>query len=171
MKIEEKRVADLIPYERNAKEHDKTQIDNVAKSIEKYGFVQPLVIDKNNVVVIGHCRLLAAKKLKLKEVPCVCVDDLSEEEVNALRLVDNKTNESEWNDFTLPEIESVDLSEFDFDWGTEFISPEEIESEETMAETIQITINGLTPSEWNLISDEIKRIVSETNGHLSIKGE
>lgn len=117
MKIVSKNVNDLIPYERNTKKHDKTQIKNVATSIDKYGFVQPIVIDKNNVVVIGHCRLLGAKHLKMETVPCVCVDDLTEEQVNALRIVDNKTNESEWDMDILPdELFDVDLGDFEFDF-------------------------------------------------------
>ena len=120
-------VKDLIPYDRNTKKHDKTQINNVAESIKQYGFVQPIVIDKNNVVVIGHCRLLAAKKLKMKEVPCVCVEDLTEEQVKALRIVDNKSNESEWDFDILPdELAELDLSGFDFDFS---IDDEEEETE------------------------------------------
>ena len=111
-------VKDLKPYEKNAKKHDQTQIDNVAKSIEKYGFVQPLVIDKNNVVIIGHCRLEASKKLKLKEVPCVLVDSLTDEQVKELRLLDNKLNESEWDlDLISEELADLDLSDFELDWG------------------------------------------------------
>ena len=113
-------VKDLIPYERNTKKHDKTQINNVAESIKQYGFVQPIVIDKDNVVVIGHCRLLAAKQLKMKEVPCVCVEDLTEEQVKALRIVDNKSNESEWDfDLLTDELAELDLSDFSFDFGIE----------------------------------------------------
>ena len=120
MQIIHKSISELIPYEKNTKKHDDVQINNVAESIKQYGFVQPIVIDKNNVVVIGHCRLLAAKKLKLKEVPCVCVDDLTEEQVKALRIVDNKSNESEWDfDFLADELAELDLSDFDFDFGIE----------------------------------------------------
>ena len=120
MNIRNMLVKDLIPYERNTKKHDKTQINNVAESIKQYGFVQPIVIDKDNVVVIGHCRLLAAKQLKMKEVPCVCVEDLTEEQVKALRIVDNKSNESEWDfDFLADELAELDLSDFDFDFGIE----------------------------------------------------
>lgn len=110
-------VKDLIPYDRNTKKHDKTQINNVAESIKQYGFVQPIVIDKDNVVVIGHCRLLAAKQLKMKEVPCVCVEDLTEEQVKAMRIVDNKSNESEWDFDILPdELAELDFSGFDFEF-------------------------------------------------------
>lgn len=118
MDIVEIAVKDLRPYEKNAKKHDQTQIDNVAKSIEKYGFVQPIVVDKNNEVIIGHCRLEASKKLKLKKVPCVLADTLTEEQVKELRLLDNKLNESDW-DFDLlgKELAELDLSDFDLDWG------------------------------------------------------
>ena len=120
MEIKNMQIKLLTPYEKNAKKHDKTQINNVAESIKQYGFVQPIVIDKNNVVVIGHCRLLAAKQLKMKEVPCVCVEDLTEEQVKALRIVDNKSNESEWDfDFLVDELVEIDLSGFDFDFGIE----------------------------------------------------
>ena len=123
-------VKDLIPYERNTKKHDKTQINNVAESIKQYGFVQPIVIDKNNVVVIGHCRLLAAKQLKMKEVPCVCVEDLTEEQVKALRIVDNKSNESEWDlDILSDELAELDLSDFDFDFGIDDDEEETVTSE------------------------------------------
>ena len=127
MEIIKKRILDIVPYAKNAKKHDKRQIDNVAESIKKYGFVQPIVIDKDNVVVIGHCRLLAAKQLKMKEVPCVCVEDLTEEQVKALRIVDNKSNESEWDfDILTDELAELDLSGFDFDFG---IDGEEEETE------------------------------------------
>ena len=126
MEIKNMQIKLLTPYEKNAKKHDKTQINNVAESIKQYGFVQPIVIDKNNVVVIGHCRLLAAKQLKMKEVPCVCVEDLTEEQVKALRIVDNKSNESEWDFDILPdELADFDLSNFDFDFGIENEEEEE----------------------------------------------
>lgn len=63
MRVVEKKLDDLIPYAKNAKRHDETQIANVAESIRRFGFVQPIVVDKNSCVIIGHCRLSAAKKL------------------------------------------------------------------------------------------------------------
>ena len=111
-------LGNIVPYAKNAKKHDKTQIKNVAESIKQYGFVQPIVVDRDGVIVIGHCRALAAKKLGMEEVPCVCVDDLTPEQVNALRLVDNKSNESDWDfDLLAEELPGLDLSAFDFDWG------------------------------------------------------
>lgn len=120
MNINNKAIADLIPYAANAKKYDEKQIKNVAESIKQFGFVQPVVVDRAGVIVIGHCRVLAAKKLGMKEVPCVCVDDLTPEQVNALRLVDNKSAEdgASWDfDLLADELPGLDLSAFDFDWG------------------------------------------------------
>lgn len=118
MNIIQRNVSELIPYAKNTKKHDKKQINNVAESIKQYGFIQPVVIDKDGVIVIGHCRVLGAKKLGMKEVPCVCVDDLTPEQVNALRIVDNKSNESDWDmDLLAEELPGLDLSAFDFDFG------------------------------------------------------
>ncbi len=119
MEIKQVKLSDLIPYENNAKKHDETQIKNVAKSIKDYGFVQPIVIDKDNVIVIGHCRYEASKMLGMEKVPCVLVDSLTDEQVKALRLIDNKTNESPWNFDLLNEeleaIKEIDMSEFGFE--------------------------------------------------------
>lgn len=131
MNIVQKRLSEITPYEKNAKKHDKTQIDNVAESIRQYGFVQPIVIDRDGVIVIGHCRALAAKKLGMENVPCVCVDDLTPEQVNALRLVDNKSNESDWDfDLLKDELPELDLSAFDFDWGLPEDQTEEVVEDE-----------------------------------------
>ena len=118
MNIIQMKVKDLKPYEKNAKKHDKTQIANVAESIKRFGFAQPLVVDKDNVLIIGHCRLLAAKQLKLREVPVVRMDDLTEEQVKQLRLLDNKLNESDWDiELLQAEVGELDFDGFDLDWG------------------------------------------------------
>lgn len=110
----------LKPYKKNTKRHNQTQIDNVAESIRKFGFVQPFVIDKNNEVVIGHCRLLAAQKLGITELPCVKVDYLTAAQVKALRILDNKLNESEWDlDFLNEELPEIDLDGFDVTFPTD----------------------------------------------------
>lgn len=128
MEITKRRLADIVPYAGNAKKHDKRQINNVAESIKQYGFVQPIVIDRDGVIVIGHCRALAAQKLGMEEVPCVCVDDLTPEQVNALRLVDNKSNESDWDfDLLKGELPELDLSAFDFDFSFPELDESEIE--------------------------------------------
>ena len=120
MQIIQKKLADIVPYANNTKKHDETQIKNVAESIKKYGWVQPIVIDNDGTIVIGHCRALAAERLGIKEVPCVVVSDLKEDEINALRIVDNKTNESPWDfDLLSAELPEIDLSDFDFDFSIE----------------------------------------------------
>lgn len=121
MNIIQRELDSIRPYAGNAKKHDATQVANVAESIRQYGFVQPIVIDKDGVIVIGHCRALAAKKLGMKEVPCVCVDDLTPEQVKALRVVDNKTNESPWDmDLLAAELPGLDLEGFDIDFDLDF---------------------------------------------------
>ena len=128
-------VRDLIPYEGNAKLHPDDQVEHIANSIREFGFRQPLVIDAQNVVVIGHGRLMAAKKLGMAEVPCVRADDLSETQIKALRLADNKTNESEW-DFSALEHEldelsvDFDMSDFGFDAFQVMDEPQEVQEDD-----------------------------------------
>ena len=159
MDIKNIAVKDLIPYEKNTKKHDDVQINNVAESIKQYGFVQPIVIDKNNVVVIGHCRLLAAKKLKMQEVPCVCVDDLTEEQVKALRIVDNKSNESPWDfDFLADELTEINLDAFNFDFGVSFDDDDtEIKEREEIAlnESISVVVECADDEEAETIFEKL----------------
>lgn len=184
MNVVYKKLREITPYDKNAKKHDKTQIANVAESIKQYGFVQPIVIDRDGVIVIGHCRALAAKKLGMKEVPCVCVDDLTPEQVNALRLVDNKSNESDW-DFDLPkdELPELDLSDFDFDFDFgleadgEDYSPDEFGDEFSLPdgdkpEICQMTFT-LHQQQKELIEYAISIVkdnVSETFGNANENG-
>ena len=144
MKVANRNLAELMPYAGNAKKHDSTQIANVAESIRQFGFVQPIVIDRDDVIVIGHCRALAAKKLGMKEVPCVCVDDLTPEQVNALRIVDNKSNESPWDfDVLHDELAELDLRDFDFS----FIADKKKENPYTNKIKIpQYEVHGEQPS-------------------------
>ena len=104
---------ELTPYAKNAKRHPEAQVQHIANSIKEFGFRQPIVVDADNVVVIGHGRLLAAKLLGMESVPVVRADDLTEAQIKALRLADNKTNESEWEPLDL-EAELADLA-LDFD--------------------------------------------------------
>lgn len=143
-------VRHLIPYAKNAKKHPKEQVEHIAASIREFGFQQPIVIDKDNVVVIGHGRLLAAKKLKLTQVPCVRADALSEEQIKALRLADNKTNESDWDidlmQEDLSDILNIDMSDFGFDMSfseedTEIIEdeiPEQVEERVSAGDVWQL---------------------------------
>ena len=130
MNIIEVKVSDIRPYEKNNKKHPQEQIEDVATSIKQFGFKQPLVLDKDNVIIIGHCRFEAAKLLGLETVPCVIASDLDEEKVRKLRIADNKTNESDWDfDNLVAELEDLSFDEFNFEFS-EFITDsdgEEIE--------------------------------------------
>ena len=118
MEIVMRKVSELTPYDLNAKKHDDKQVANVANSIKRFGWQQPIVIDEQGVVVIGHCRLMAAKKLGLKEVPVTVASGLTEDEIKELRIADNKTNESPWDLGLLAEdIEGLDFDGFDLDFG------------------------------------------------------
>lgn len=108
MEIVLKKIEDLKPYENNPRFNDDA-VEYVANSIKEFGFKVPIVIDKNNTIVTGHTRYKASMELGLKEVPCIIADDLSEEQIKAFRLVDNKVAEkSEWNyDLLNEELEGI----------------------------------------------------------------
>lgn len=118
MQIQNKKIDELKPYARNPRKNDGA-VDSVAKSIQEFGFKVPIIIDANGEIIAGHTRLKAAKKLGLQEVPCIVADDLTPEQIKAFRLVDNKTAElAEWDfDALSLELEELDLSGFDLDWG------------------------------------------------------
>lgn len=113
MEIEDLAVDLLRPYGKNAKKHPTEQVARIAASLQEFGFQQPIVVDQNNVVVIGHGRLLAAQKLGYATVPCLRAENLTQGQIRALRLADNKTAESEWDLDLLAD----DLSDLDFDMG------------------------------------------------------
>ena len=101
MKVEERKLTELKPYKNNPRNNDES-IPYVAESIKKFGFQQPIVIDKNGVIVAGHTRYCAAKYLSMKTVPCVIADDLTEEQIKAYRLADNKLGElASWDNALL----------------------------------------------------------------------
>lgn len=118
MKIEEMRTADLVPYENNPRNNDDS-VDAVAASIREFGFKVPIIVDKNNVIVAGHTRLKAAEKIGMETVPVIRADDLTDEQVRAFRLADNKTAELAGWDFArleeeLAALDEIDMSEFGF---------------------------------------------------------
>lgn len=118
MKIIDVSMDQLKPYEKNPRKNDMS-VDYVAESIAQFGFKVPILIDKNNIIIAGHTRYKAAKKLGFKTVPCIVADDLTEEQVKAFRLVDNKVSEnSEWDldllEFELDSIFDIDMEGFGF---------------------------------------------------------
>ena len=133
MNIIEKRVKDLKPYEKNPRLNDDA-VKYVAESIRNFGFKVPIVIDKDNNIVCGHTRWKACKKLKIDTVPCVVADDLTEEQIKAFRVADNKTSEKSGWDFALldtelAEIETIDMTLLGFD-ETKNSEPIDLDDEE-----------------------------------------
>lgn len=118
MQIIEKSITEITPYEKNPRKNDEA-VEYVANSIKEFGFKVPIVIDKNGVIVAGHTRYKAAQKLGLKKLPCVIADDLTEEQVKAFRIADNKTSEkASWDNDLLKEELGEILDEFDMtDFG------------------------------------------------------
>ena len=118
MKIIEKRLDEITPYENNPRFND-TAVEYVANSIREFGWKQPIVIDRDGVIVAGHTRLKAAQRLGLKTAPCVVADDLTDEQVRAYRLADNKVAEMATWDFEALELEldgiNLDMSAFGFE--------------------------------------------------------
>jgi ParB-like chromosome segregation protein Spo0J len=123
-----KKLDDLTPYENNPRNNDDA-VEYVAKSISIFGFKVPMVIDSSNVIVCGHTRYKAARELGIEEVPCIIADDLTDDQIKAFRLADNKVAEfSKWDiemlnselevleidmeDFGFVEISDIDLDDF-----------------------------------------------------------
>ena len=156
MQIIQRKTEELIPYERNQKKHDDKQIRNVANSIKRFGWQQPIVVDKKDVVVIGHCRLLAAKMLGLDSVPVTVADNLTDDEVRELRIADNKTNESAWDeDLLADDMSELSFDGFDFDFGS---GPDADLNEDdgrytTTVKIPQYEVKGENPAESDLYDD------------------
>lgn len=139
MEIVQRKVNDLIPYENNPRINDEA-VEYVKNSIKEFGFKVPIIIDKNNVIVAGHTRLKASIELGLKEVPCIIADDLSEEQVKAFRLADNKVSEkSQWDfnklDEELENIFDIDMNLFNFNLNTEEVNLDDFFEENCKEET------------------------------------
>lgn len=121
MQVQNMKISDIKPYPNNPRDND-DGVEAVANSINEFGWQQPIVVDKDNVIIVGHTRYKAAEQLQLQEVPVVVADNLSDEQVKAYRLADNKTGElSDWDtsllDDELADILDIDMSDFGFDDG------------------------------------------------------
>lgn len=176
MKIEYLPVASLHPYERNAKQHPPEQVEHIANSIREFGFRQPLVVDAENVVVIGHGRLMAAEKLGLDAVPVVRADDLSEAQIKALRLADNKTNESGWEfDKLEEELDELsaefDMADFGFTDGDELPPvPENLDAvtdyDEEAPLAVKLTFPNFTA--YSMYESELKEMAERMGAQFAI---
>lgn len=135
-----KNIDELTPYDNNPRNNDNA-VKYVAESIKQFGFKVPMVIDSNNVIVCGHTRYKAAKELGMTEVPCIIADDLTEEQIKAFRLADNKVAEiATWDlealnseleelDIDMTEFGFIEIAELDVDSFFENAEPKEKEEE------------------------------------------
>lgn len=175
MKVVEKTIQSIRPYGNNPRNNE-AGVDGVANSIKAFGFKQPIVVDKDNVIVAGHTRYLAAKMLGMDKLPCVVADDLTDEQIKAFRLADNKVAEKAgWNyellDVELAEIE-MDMEPFGFasvnsdDFGTDFDLPDGDKSE-----FVQVTFS-LHQKQKELIEAAIRQVgeCKETFGNENRNG-
>ena len=170
MNIVNLKVEELIPYINNPRNNNDA-VDKVAASIKEFGFKVPIVIDKDNVVVTGHTRLLASKKLGLQEVPCVIADDLSPAQIKAFRIADNKVSEyAQWDEDMLKveleeleemnfDLDSVSIDFSDFDMGLDLEDTEEGQEQEENIYTKEINIpqyeiTGECPKLEELVNEE-----------------
>lgn len=137
IEIQYKKLEDIKPYEKNPRKNDEA-VPYVLESIKEYGFKVPIVIDKNGVIVTGHTRYKAALQLGMSEIPCIIADDLTDKQIKAFRLADNKVSDySLWdNKLLLEELDGLDDIFTGFDTSDIF---DELLNE---AETISEELNG-----------------------------
>lgn len=159
MNVIEMNVDELIPYENNPRKNDDA-VDKVALSISAFGFKVPIVVDANNVIVTGHTRLKAAKKLGLSTVPVIKADDLTDEQIKAFRLADNKVAEfSEWDEEKLmKELEAlgdIDMSLYGFEFPEEDEGEGEDDTYSGSTNIPQYDVTGDVPDLSELV-DEVK---------------
>lgn len=169
--IEYRKIDDLIPYANNPRKNDKA-VDAVAESIKEFGFKVPVIIDLNGEIVAGHTRIKAAKKLGMAEAPCILADDLSEQQIKAFRLADNKTAElADWNDDLLAEelsgIFDIDMELFGFDLS------EDEDDKYTMRVNIpQYEVTGDKPNLADLLDTEkADKLIAEVEAAEGITDE
>ena len=182
LKIEYLPIKALKPYEKNTRKHQKKDVDNIAKSIEKFGMLDPIGIWKGNIIVEGHGRMMACKQLGITEVPCVRLDHLTDEQRREYAIAHNATAElSEWDlDVLLDELADLDFDGFDFDFGIETegedYSPDEFGDEFSLPdgdkpEICQMTFTlhqrqkELIEYAISVVKDDVTETFGNTNGN------
>lgn len=178
MEVLQRPIREITPYENNPRNND-SAVDAVAASIREFGWQQPIVVDKDGVIIAGHTRYKAARKLGLAEVPVVVADNLTEEQIKAYRLADNKSGElAEWDFAALEEelaaISEIDMSVFGFDAR---ISPEDFDDSFSLPdgekpEIVQMTFT-LHEKQKELIEYAMELVgpdISETFGNTNKNG-
>ena len=155
MNIVEKRLDEIRPYENNPRFNDDA-VDYVASSIEAYGWKQPIVVDKDGVIIVGHTRYKAAQQLGYETVPVLVADDLTPDEVNAYRLADNKVSDfSSWNNKLL--LEELDKIPDDLFTGFDLAETFDKLLDETDNDAVELNEAGTT-YEVTFRSEDMRKI-------------
>jgi ParB family transcriptional regulator, chromosome partitioning protein len=140
MKIEIADINSIKPYENNPRKLSEKAIEKVAMSLKEYGFRQPIVVDKDRIIVVGHTRFRASKKLGFKEVPITIADNLTPEQINGYRIADNRTSqESEW-DFQPLQKELSDLADLNFNLELTGFNDSELDNYITFENDVDIDL-------------------------------
>lgn len=169
IEITMRKIEELTPYENNPRNNDMA-VDAVAESIKQFGFKNPVIIDKDGVIVAGHTRYKAAKKLGITDIPCISANDLSDEQIKAFRLADNKTAElAEWDEDLLGKemsgIINIDMSQFGFSVGEDELGEEVQDDKYTLKVNIpQYEITGDCPEISDMLdSSKADELIEEIN--------
>ena len=171
-KIIEMSIDDIKPYEKNPRFNDHA-VEYVKNSIKKFKYTQPIIVDKNNIVIAGHTRLKALKELGYDKVEVIKREDLTDEEAKALRLADNKVAEmAEW-DFELLDEEladlDMDMTDFGFeDFEIEDFNEEDLD-EEKQKDKVNVSIVIDKYTDYETIKERLENLADEINASLSIK--
>ena len=169
MELKNYKLTELKPYDKNPRKNDEA-VEYVANSIREFGFKNPIVIDKNNVIVCGHTRYMAAQQLQLDTVPCVMADDLTDEQIRAFRLADNKVSEIAKWDFDLlnEELEAItdiDMADFSFEIF-EFSEQQEVEQDD---EEEKVNERERTYKAYNLQFNDLERTAGKYQMPIILK--
>lgn len=177
IEITMRKIEELTPYENNPRNNDMA-VDAVAESIKQFGFKNPVIIDKDGVIVAGHTRYKAAKKLGITDIPCISANDLSDEQIKAFRLADNKTAElAEWDEDLLGKemsgIINIDMSQFGFSVGEDELGEEVQDDKYTLKVNIpQYEITGDCPELSDMLdSSKADELIEEINSTENIPSD
>ena len=180
MIIEYKKTSDLIPYVNNTRTHSDEQVNQIASSIKEFGFTNPVLLDEKDGVIAGHGRIMAAKLLKMEEVPTITLIGLTEAQIKAYIIADNKIALNSGWDEDLLQLELMSLDELGFDYselGFDF-EFEDVIDEDFSEKNKEIDVDSyddemelkfkLTFDEFNLAKDKLKEIASVPENALKI---
>lgn len=171
MEIIEKRLDEIRPYERNPRRND-AAVEYVAESIKAFGWKQPIVIDKDGVIIAGHTRYKAACRLGLEKVPCLIAEDLTPEQVKAYRLADNKVGEIAGWDFDALEEEldaiDLDMTGFGFAMQEEYPDDSELDADEQKDEKTIARLVFQTYTAYSKHEQEIKDFADNIGASVTV---